>query len=109
MSRGEDENSNYVENEEVSLLMVCHAKEETNKNLWYLDTGCSSHMCGNIFAFSTLDESFCDDVKFVDNSRTRVMGKGTVAIQIKGNYIHTISNVFFVLNLNTNLLSVGQL
>ncbi|XP_059654574.1 uncharacterized protein LOC132301327 [Cornus florida] len=95
--------------EEVSLLMICRAKEETNKNLWYLDTGCSNHMCGDKSTFSDLDESFRDDVKFGDNSKVSVMGKGKVAIQTKGNSIHTISNVLFVPDLKTNLLSVGQL
>ena len=34
------------EEEEISLLMVCHAKEESNKNLWYLDTGCNNLCVG---------------------------------------------------------------
>ncbi|XP_031279933.1 uncharacterized protein LOC116138363 [Pistacia vera] len=108
--RQHGEISNLAENEEeVSLLMVCHAKEETNKNLWYLDTGCGNHMCGDKSAFSDLDESFCDNVKFGDNSKVSVMGKGRVSIQTKGNSTQTISNVLFVPDLKTNLLSVGQL
>ncbi|CAL5343355.1 unnamed protein product [Camellia sinensis] len=62
--------------EEVSLLMVCHVKEETHKNLWYLDTGCSNHMCGEKSSFSKLDKAFHDVVKFGDNSKVSVMGKG---------------------------------
>ncbi|KAF2297179.1 hypothetical protein GH714_018880 [Hevea brasiliensis] len=88
--------------------MVCHAKEETDKNLWFLDTGCSNHMCGNKSAFSTLDESFRDNVKFGDNSKVSVMGKGQVLVQTPGNTIQTISNVLFVPDLKTNLLSIGQ-
>jgi len=52
------EESNFVEQddeEKISLLMVCHIKEETNKNLWFLDTGCSNHMSGDKSVFSTLD------------------------------------------------------
>ena len=44
------------------LLMVCHVKEETQQNMWFLDTGCSNHMCGENEAFSDLDESFCSSV-----------------------------------------------
>ena len=99
--------------EEVSLLMVCHMKEETQQNMWYLDTGYSNHMCGEKKAFSDLDESFCNSVKFGDNSTISVMGKGKVTIQTKGNSTHTIANVFFVFffvpDLKTNLLSVGEL
>ena len=89
--------------------MVCHAKEETYNNLWYLDTGCSNHMCGDKSTFSDLDEPFRDSVKFGDNSRVSVMGKGKVTIQTKGNFVQTIFNVLFVLDWRTNLLSVGQL
>ena len=76
--------------------MACYAGEEVNTNLWYLDTGCSSHMCGDKSAFSTLDESFRDNVKFGDNSKVSVMGKGQVTIQTKGNITQTIFNVLFV-------------
>ena len=41
--------------EEASLLMVCHAKEETHQNMWYLDAGCSNHMSGDKSTFSYLD------------------------------------------------------
>ncbi|KAI5422236.1 hypothetical protein KIW84_045631 [Lathyrus oleraceus] len=77
--------------------------------MWYLDNGCSNHMCGEKEAFSDLDESFRSSVKFGDNSKISVMGKGKVTIQTKGNSTHTITNVLFVPDLKTNLLSVGQL
>ncbi|KAI5395925.1 hypothetical protein KIW84_062209 [Lathyrus oleraceus] len=89
--------------------MVCHVKEEIQPNLWYLDTGCSNHMCGDKKAFSDLDESFRSIVKFGDNSIVSVMGKGTIGIHTKKDYVQTISNVLFVPDLKTNLLSVGQL
>ncbi|XP_050240757.1 uncharacterized protein LOC126689560 [Quercus robur] len=103
--------SNFAEKEEeVSLLMACHSKEETHKKfLWYLDTCCSNHMSGEKFVFSELDEAFRDVVKFGDGSIVSVMGKGKVAIQTNRNSIQTISNVLFVPDLRTNLLSVGQL
>lgn len=89
--------------------MMCHEKEKTKLNIWYLDTGCSNHMCGNENAFSELDKSFRNSVKFGDNSTTFVMGKGKVIVHSKGNIGHIISDVLFVLDLKTNLLSVGQL
>ena len=99
----------FAEKEEyVSLLMVCHVEEETQQNMWYLDTGCSNHMCGGKEAFSDFDESFRSSVKFGDNSKISIMGKGKVTFQTKGNFTHTITNVLFVPDLKTNLLSVGQ-
>jgi len=55
---GEESNFAEQEEEEISLLMVCHMKEETNKNVWYLDSGWSNHMSGDKSVFSALDESF---------------------------------------------------
>ncbi|KAJ9560092.1 hypothetical protein OSB04_005252 [Centaurea solstitialis] len=108
--RRSGDQTNIAENEEeVSLLMVCHVTEETRQNMWYLDTGCSNHMSGEKDAFSELDESFRSTVKFGDHSKIPVMGKGKVLIQSKGNTTHTISNVLFVPDLKTNLLSAGQL
>ena len=67
-------------------------------------------MCGDKKAFSELDGSFCNTVKFGDNSTIFVMAKERVTIQTKGNSsIHTITNVLFVPDLKTNLLIVGQL
>ena len=56
----------------------------------------------------TLDESFCTSVKFGDDSTVSVKGKGTVAIVPKGTSVQMIKEVFYVPELKTNLLSVGQ-
>lgn len=110
LNKRSGDQTNFAEKEEeVSLLMVCHMKEETQQNMWYLDIGCSNHMCGEKEAFFNLDESFRSSVKFGDNSKISVMGKGKVTIQTKGNSTHTITNVLFVPDLKTNLLSVGKL
>ena len=77
--------------------------------MWYLDTGCSNHMCGDKRAFSTLDESYRDNVKFGNNTKVLMIGKGQVIIHTKGNATQTISSVLFAPDLKTNLLSIGQL
>lgn len=110
LNKQRGERSNFAEKEEeVSLLMVCNVNQQANKNLWYLDTVCSNHMCGDKSIFFELDETFHDNVKFGDNSKVSVMGKGKVTIQTENNYVQTINNVLFVPDLRTNLLSVGQL
>ncbi|XP_031280941.1 uncharacterized protein LOC116139403 [Pistacia vera] len=104
------ERSNFAEKEEVvSLLMACHANQGTHQNLWYIDIGYSNHMCGDKSALSDLDETFCNAVTFGDNSKVSIIGKGSVRIHSKEKYDQIISNVFFVPNLKTNLLSAGQL
>ncbi|KAL5769621.1 hypothetical protein ACOSP7_013775 [Xanthoceras sorbifolium] len=110
LNKQNGERTNFIENEEeVSLLMACHVNEETQQNMWYLDTGCSNHMCGDKKVFSDLHEPFRNTVKFGDNSTISVVGKGNVTLQTKENSTHIISNVLFVPDLKTNLLSVGQL
>ena len=74
-----------------------------------LDTGCSNHMCGSKSIFSKLDESFRTTVRFGDNSRISVMEKGDIQIRRRANTLQTISSVFYVPDLKSNLLSVGQL
>ncbi|KAL6342888.1 hypothetical protein AAG906_016907 [Vitis piasezkii] len=44
--------------EEVSLLMACHANQGTHPNLWYIDTGCSNHMCGDKSSLSWAKEVY---------------------------------------------------
>ena len=79
MNKQGEERTNFPEKEEeVSLLMACHANQGTHPNLWYIDTGCSNHMCRDKSAFSDLDETFRNFVTFGDNSKVSVMGKGSV-------------------------------
>ncbi|KAL5736681.1 hypothetical protein ACOSQ2_031469 [Xanthoceras sorbifolium] len=109
LNKERGEMSNFTEKQKkiVSLLMACHVKEENHRNMWYLDMSCSNHMCGEKSAFSELNESFRNTVKFGDNSTVSIMGKGNVLIRIKTNSVQIISNVFFVPDLKMNLLSIG--
>ncbi|KAF2310285.1 hypothetical protein GH714_007584 [Hevea brasiliensis] len=116
LNRDGGRQSNFVEKEEdseITLLMAYQAlnqiEEDTKQNIWYLDTAASNHMSGNKSVFSFLDESYQDSVKFGNNSRVSIMGKGQVTIQTTRNVTHKISDVFYVPDLKTNLLSVGQL
>jgi transposase InsO family protein len=103
--------SNFAENkEEETLLMAFHTKDNISEpDVWYLDTGCSNHMCGSKSFFSNLNEEFHTTVSFGDHSKVDVMGNGDIQIRTKKNTIETISNVFYIPDLKSNLLSLGQL
>ncbi|TXG70958.1 hypothetical protein EZV62_005893 [Acer yangbiense] len=92
-----------------TLLLACNMAEDGAKNKWFLDSGCSNHMCGEKEMFTQLDESFTSSVKFGNDTTVPVMGKGKISITLKDGSQNAISDVLFVPNLHKNLLSVGQL
>ena len=104
-----EKEANCVQTEEEMLLMACIDMNKVNgEDMWFLDSGCSNHMCGKKEYFSDFDESFRVSVKLGNNSSMVVMGKGNVRLQINGR-AQIITGVFYVPELKNNLLSIGQL
>lgn len=89
------------------MAQVNLAKEE-DEILWYLDLGCSNHMCGNREWFVEFDDKFRQHVKLGDDRRMQVEGKGSLRLEING-IIQVISSVYFISGLRNNMLSIGQL
>lgn len=102
------ENSGEHSNEYETLFLASNVLLE-DENRWFLDTGCSNHMCGRKELFSELDESVRSEVTFGNKTKVPIMGKGTISIQLKDGTHNFISDVFFVPELHQNLLSMGQL
>ncbi|KAG9446373.1 hypothetical protein H6P81_012501 [Aristolochia fimbriata] len=96
-------------NSENALLLTCDVAVEEKNNLWFLDIGCSNHMTGQRDFFTSLDNTVTTEVKFGNNSRIPVKGKGQIGIKAKDGSMQKISDVYYVLGLHSNLLSVGQL
>ncbi|XP_022891922.1 uncharacterized protein LOC111406778 [Olea europaea var. sylvestris] len=85
---------------------VAHvALKAQNYNMWYLDSACSRHTCGNKALFTSLDECNGGMVIFGDGGSAPILGKGTV--QMHG--LPVISNVLYVEDLKSNLLSISQI
>ncbi|CAL5326432.1 unnamed protein product [Camellia sinensis] len=103
--------SNYAElGEEEEMLLVSYVEMTgaRREDVWFVDSGCSNHMCGDKSLFCDLNEDFRQRVKLGNNTRMAVLGKGTVRLTVSG-FTHVVSEVFFVPELKNNLLSIGQL
>ncbi|XP_008238819.1 PREDICTED: uncharacterized protein LOC103337440 [Prunus mume] len=103
------EKANYMETkEEMMLMALVESKEAAMQRIWFLNSGCSNHMCGKKEMFGELDSSFKESVKLGNNSSLIVQGKGNVQMEVNG-IIHVIIGVFYIPDLQKNLLSIGQL
>nr|KYP40819.1 Retrovirus-related Pol polyprotein from transposon TNT 1-94 [Cajanus cajan] len=101
---------NYTgfDEEEEMLLMALEGSKENDQECWFLDSGCSTHMCGVKRWFIDLDEQFREVVKLGDGRTLSVMGRGNVKLCVEGR-IQIITGVYYIPNLMNNLLSIGQL
>lgn len=91
------------------VLLACNMAETNSEDIWFLDSGCSNHMTGNIALFSALDQSVQSQVTLGTDSKIYVMGKGEVKIFTKKGEKKTIVDVYYVPGMKCNLLSIGQL
>lgn len=73
----------YAETSEEMLLMAYVDIEGVDREeLWFLDSGCSNHMCGKKEMFTNFDDTFRKSVKLGNNSSLVVLGKGNVRMEV---------------------------
>ncbi|XP_062170988.1 uncharacterized protein LOC133876757 [Alnus glutinosa] len=77
--------------------------------VWYLDSGASNHMCGKKDLFVELTERVHENVNLGDSSKLSVESKGKIKICQNDGKKGYISNVYYVPNMKSNILSIGQL
>ncbi|GJV07573.1 ribonuclease H-like domain, reverse transcriptase, RNA-dependent DNA polymerase [Tanacetum coccineum] len=77
-------------------------------SLWYLDNGASNHMTGVREHFKELDEKVSGKVRFGDGSYIEIKGKGSIPIECDDKKKRIISHVYYIPDLKSNLLSLGQ-
>ncbi|KAM2061102.1 hypothetical protein ACFX1T_046213 [Malus domestica] len=92
------------------MLLMAYVDDNKVRSdcIWFLDSGCSNHMCGKKEIFCDLNEGFKDSVKLGNDASLKVQGNGSIQIEIDGT-MHVITEVFYVPDLKNNLLSIGQL
>lgn len=128
----QEANLTRMNDDEPALLLAEHTKEKAQllildegkvkpmlkkepngiqgeSNLWYLDNGASNHMSGEKSKFSTLNEGVSGQVKFGDGSSVEIKGKGSIIFNCKNGEERTLSDVYFIPSLRSNIISLGQL
>lgn len=84
------------------------AQEKNQSDVWFLDSGCSNHMCGDSSLFNEIEKGLNKTVRLGIHTQMKVVGKGSVRLLIEG-VSHLVQDVFYVPDLKNNLLSIGQL
>ncbi len=84
-------------------MQGCLAADKVEKR-WYLDSGCSRHITGNVEQFITLESKKDGVVTYGDNGKGFIIGKGKIYITPST----FIENVLLVNGLKHNLLSISQ-
>ena len=59
------------------MLITRNATQESDKEVWILDSGCRNHMSGKDI-FAKIDEYVQSKVKLGDDKEVVVMGKGSI-------------------------------
>ncbi|KAK2426825.1 hypothetical protein QL285_025456 [Trifolium repens] len=103
-----EDSANYADYDYSEEVLLMAYKEQSQGKIWYLDSGCSNHMCGVKEWFHDLDTSFRETVRLGDDSQMKVVGKGNVKLQMNG-MTQVVTGVYYIPELKNNLLSIGQL
>ena len=119
--KGNYEKANLVEeSEEESALMILFDSEfserlfqgggdDVNCDLWYLDTGASSHMTGIKSIFHSINKDETWNVNFGDGSSIKYEGHGTIIVIYKNDEEIELQGVLYLPKLKRNILCLGKL
>ncbi|KAK5824843.1 hypothetical protein PVK06_019627 [Gossypium arboreum] len=94
--------------EENVFSASCYATSNKISKNWLVNSGCSHHMASDERLFKNLDRRFTFKFRVGNGNLIEAKGKGDAVISThSGNKV--ISDVLYVLDIDQNLLSVGQL
>ncbi|XP_072147841.1 uncharacterized protein [Setaria viridis] len=94
---------------EEKVFVQLGEKEEQDTKTWVLDIGATNRMSGSRAAFAELHTAVCGTVRFGDDFVARIEGCGTVLFACKNGEHRAFAGIYYIPNLTTNIVSVGQL
>lgn len=94
----------------VDKAMSMKVSVESGKGReWLFDSCASHHMCPYKEMFADMSRNVAGSVEIGDNSKLDVKGVGKVTVRMTTGWLITFTDVLYVPNLGTNLVSVGKL
>ena len=68
--------------DQVNLCLMTKShdnnKEESVRKKWYIDSGCSKHMTGDVSKFTTISPKKSGHVTYGDNNKGKIIGVGKI-------------------------------
>lgn len=115
----ENDNTSTQEADELMMHEVVFLNEKNDlqekyktntgeENMWYLDNGSSNHMTGDRRYFSSINNAITGKVRFGDDSRIDIKGKGTISFTDMNGDSRKMTDVYSIPDLKSNIISLGQ-
>lgn len=76
--------------------------------IWYLENGASNHVTGNKSYFRFINETITRNVRFEDDSRIDIKGKGFMLFISQDGRKKILPDIYFILELKSNIISLEQ-
>eukprot|EP00253_Pinus_taeda_P027305 PITA_27305 len=106
---GEEDDHNH----DLRLFTVdcaLSASKGDEDNIWYVDSGASSHMIGKKDCFEFLEESACGSKIYLgDDSGYEIKGCGDIPVKLPSGDIKHLKNVLYALGIKKNLIFVSMI
>ncbi|KAI3684116.1 hypothetical protein L6452_33335 [Arctium lappa] len=99
----------YLNEKHVTPTLRNSNEGSNTTKVWFLDNGASNHMTGDKEKFSELNESVRGYVRFGDDSKVRIEGKGSIIFICKNGEKRMLRDVYYIPSLCNNIISLGQL
>ena len=94
----------------VAMITEVHMAVIANPFDWWFDLGATMHVCNKKEQYKTYDESSIEQQVLMDNhNKTKVLGKGTVEVNLCSGKMMILTNIFHVPDIKKNLVSANLL
>ncbi|XP_012844766.1 PREDICTED: uncharacterized protein LOC105964806 [Erythranthe guttata] len=100
-NKDDKDEANFSKHEEDQLFSCINGQKEF-ENVWYVDSTCSNHMCGDRSIFVEIDTNHYSKIKLGDGSILEAKGKGAIDVNKKGSNQKLIKDVLFVPSITQN-------